>query len=108
MSEEQKGTVGMTRLRHLVARSRMVENRNGKINLSGIVSITIGDARAIAEDFIEMKKQRDEALRILKLRTVPKHKQLLPHTNVEPEPVKSDKKKPKIDPRWEKVIKNIK
>lgn len=112
MPNKPRTSTGMTLLRHLVARTR----RREKVNPNGIMDITIGDALKISEEFMEMKAQRDEALRILKLRVVPNHEPLLPHTNV----IKKPKSKPKpakvqshvggtkIDPRWAKVLENLK
>ena len=106
MSESYKyNSKGMTLLRHLIVRV----GRRKNINPNGIVGLTIGDAMLVVSEFKEMKEQRDEAMRLLGLRTLPQHVALLPHTNVEPEPAKKPKvENPKVNPRWANVIKNLK
>lgn len=65
----------MTLLKHLAVRKGRAKSRNP----NAIVDITISDAEAIISDFKEMKAQRDEAMRLLGLRTLPDHKVLLAH-----------------------------
>jgi len=83
----------MTLLQHLAVRA----GRNRKKNPNGVIGITIGDADKIIEDFKQMRRERDEALAMLKLPKVPAEQ-------------KQEKKKaePKVDPRWAAVLKNIK
>jgi hypothetical protein len=96
---------GMTLLRHLMVRV----GRRRKVNPSGVVGLTIGDAMLVVSEFKEMKAQRDEAMRLLGLRTLPERVVLLPHTNIEPEQEKSTRlKESKVAPRWANVIKNLK
>lgn len=106
MSESYKyNSKGMTLLRHLMVRV----GRRRKVNPEGVVGLTIKDALLVVSEFKEMKEQRDEAMRLLGLRTLPERVVLLPHTNVEPPP-KKEVKTPnsKIDARWAKVLNNIK
>jgi len=82
----------MTLLQHLAVRA----GRNRKKNPNGVIGITIGDADKIIQDFKQMRKERDEALAMLKLPKVPAQEK--PDRKVES----------KIDPRWAAVLKNIK
>jgi hypothetical protein len=63
----ERKTTGMTLLQHLAAR----RTRTKKKNQNGIIGITVGDATQIINDFKQMKAQRDEAMRILGLRSLP-------------------------------------
>lgn len=60
-------TTGMTLLRHLATRSTKCKKRNP----NGVIGITVGDADAIILEYKNMKKERDEALRLLGLRCLP-------------------------------------
>lgn len=65
----------MTLLAHLSARKSRAKKRNPK----AIIDLTVEDAEQIIVDFMEMRFQRDEALRILKMRTIPNAMVFLPH-----------------------------
>lgn len=84
---------GMTLLRHLSIRA----GRARKKNPNGIIGITIGDADVIIEDFKKMKFERDEAMRLLGMRSIPEPKTEI----IKKAPVAPPKN---IDPRWKKVI----
>lgn len=87
----------MTLLRHLAVRA----GRNRKRNPNGVIGITIEDADKIISDFKQMKFERDEAMRLLGLSNVPtKDTKKIDKAPQEP--------KPTIDPRWAKVIKELK
>lgn len=58
----------MTLLRHLAVRRGKAKKRNP----NATVAITMEDADQIIKDFMEMKAERDEALRLLKIRELPK------------------------------------
>lgn len=73
MYNERKST-GMTLIKHLAIRVGKGRSKNP----NGVIGITIGDAMAIIEQFNEMRDQRDEALRLLKLRQVPQTEPLYP------------------------------
>jgi hypothetical protein len=66
MYNERK-TSGMTLLMH-ISRAR---GRLKKRNPNGIVGVTVGQAEQIIAEFKDMKAQRDEAMRILGLRSLP-------------------------------------
>jgi hypothetical protein len=85
--------------------------RRKAINPEGVIGIKIGDAAVLVSEFKEMKNQRDEAMRILKLRTLPNFEAFHPHTNVDAEVKKSVVEKPsapKIRKEWANVLKNLK
>lgn len=71
----ERKTSGMTLLKHLAIRKTKVKNRNP----NGIVDLKVSDVEAIVSEFKEMQAQRDEAMRLLGLRTLPDHKVLLAH-----------------------------
>lgn len=67
MYSERKST-GMTLLRHLAVRRGIALKKNP----NAVIGITVGDAEEIIKEFKEMKAERDEALRILKIKEIPK------------------------------------
>lgn len=96
-THNNRKSTGMTLLRHLAIRA----GRCRKKNPNGIIDITIGDADKIIEDFKQMKFERDEAMRLLGLRQTP---------SVDTKPInKAPKDAPAvIDPRWAKVLNELK
>lgn len=66
MQSERK-TTGMTLLRHIAVRKGKAKKRNP----NAIVELTVSEVDAIISEFKEMKAQRDEAMRILGLRSLP-------------------------------------
>lgn len=67
MAEYIRKSTGMTLLRHLAVRKGRAKARRP----DAIVEITVSDADAIISDFKEMKAERDEAMRLLGLRSIP-------------------------------------
>lgn len=86
----------MTLLQHLAIRA----GRNRNKNPNGVIGITIGDADKVIKDFKQMRKERDDALALLKGQA--------PKEKVNRVNVKKEKIEPKVNPRWAAVIKNIK
>ena len=88
----------MTLLQHLAVRRGLAKKRNP----NGIIGITVGDAAKIIEEFKDMRRQRDEALASAGIARPKKEKK-----SKEPKaPVEATKAK--IDPRWAKVLRDLK
>lgn len=107
MSSYDHKSTGMTLLRHIMSRV----TRRKAINPEGVIGIKIADATVLVSEFKEMKNQRDEAMRILGLRTLPNFEPFLPHTKIKKEVKKVVVEKPansKVRKEWADVLKNLK
>lgn len=102
-THNNRKSTGMTLLHHLAARCGKRRNKNP----NGIMDITIGDADKIIAEFKQMKFERNEALRLLGLRNIPLGNPVADAGTKVAKKVK-EVASTKIDPRWAKVINDLK